>query len=384
MTTSVSLRQVVIHWGRIGCIGFGGPPAHIALLRQLCVVDKKWLTEDYFEDAIATCNLLPGPASTQLSILCAWTVAGVPGAILGGLAFILPGLFLIIGLASLFLATSAPTWILAAGAGASSALAVVALHSGVTLMPSSWRRATSRNRWLLYVCAGVIAAMFAGAWVVVVLLVCGAIELIIRRVNTGSFSLAPTAMFFAALNNDSVRDSFFGSLVWTAFKVGALSYGGGFVIIPLMFEDAVQRFSWMTESQFLDGVVLGQITPGPVVHTVAVVGFAAGGVVGAALAATVAFVPSFVLVGFGAKYFDKIRMNVSVRSFLDGAGPSAIGAILGVAVPLLLSLSQNWQYVFAALSGVIVFVLRRSTFQTLLLMATAGVLAVQFGLNVPS
>ena len=384
MTTSVSLRQVVIHWGRIGCIGFGGPPAHIALLRQLCVVDKKWLTEDYFEDAIATCNLLPGPASTQLSILCAWTVAGVPGAILGGLAFILPGLFLIIGLASLFLATSAPTWILAAGAGASSALAVVALHSGVTLMPSSWRRATSHNRWLLYVCAGVIAAMFAGAWVVVVLLVCGAIELIIRRVNTGSFSLAPTAMFFAALNNDSVRDSFFGSLVWTAFKVGALSYGGGFVIIPLMFEDAVQRFSWMTESQFLDGVVLGQITPGPVVHTVAVVGFAAGGVVGAALAATVAFVPSFVLVGFGAKYFDKIRMNVSVRSFLDGAGPSAIGAILGVAVPLLLSLSQNWQYVFAALSGVIVFVLRRSTFQTLLLMATAGVLAVQFGLNVPS
>ena len=384
MATSVSLREVVTQWGRIGCIGFGGPPAHISLLRQLCVVEKKWLTEDYFEDAIATCNLLPGPASTQLSILCAWTVAGLPGAILGGLAFILPGLVLIIGLASLFLATSAPTWILAAGAGASSALAVVALHAGVTLVPSSWHRATSHVRWLLYVSAGAIAAIFAGAWVVVVLLICGAIEMTIRRTHAGPFSLTPFMTFLGALNHDSVREGIAGSLVWTAFKVGALSYGGGFVIIPLMFEDAVERFSWMTESQFLDGVVLGQITPGPVVHTVAVVGFAAGGVFGAVLAAAVAFVPSFLLIGFGARHFEKIRMNVSVRSFLDGAGPGAIGAIIGVAVPLLLSLSQNWQYVFAALSVVIVFVLRRTTFQTLLLMATAGVVVVQCGLSLPS
>lgn len=384
MAASVSLREVVTQWGRIGCIGFGGPPAHISLLRRLCVVEKKWLTEDYFEDAIATCNLLPGPASTQLSILCAWTVAGLPGAILGGLAFILPGLVLIIGLASLFLATSAPTWILAAGAGASSALAVVALHAGVTLVPNSWHRATSHVRWLLYVSAGAIAAIFAGAWVVVVLLICGAIEMTIRRTHAGPFSLTPFMTFLGALNHDSVREGITGSLVWTAFKVGALSYGGGFVIIPLMFEDAVERFSWMTESQFLDGVVLGQITPGPVVHTVAVVGFAAGGVFGAVLAAAVAFVPSFLLIGFGARHFEKIRMNVSVRSFLDGAGPGAIGAIIGVAVPLLLSLSQNWQYVFVALSVVIVFVLRRSTLQTLLLMATAGVVVVQCGLGLPS
>ena len=89
MSHQVGLVDVALQWGRIGCVGFGGPPAHISLLRDLCVKKKQWLTDEYFEDAIATCNLLPGPASTQLSILCAWTIAGVPGAIIGGLAFIL-------------------------------------------------------------------------------------------------------------------------------------------------------------------------------------------------------------------------------------------------------------------------------------------------------
>src|SRR5271157_5944405 len=80
----VGLREILTQWGRIGCIGFGGPPAHISLLRELCVTRRGWLSEDEFEDAIATCNLLPGPASTQLAILCAWRVAGPAGARCGG------------------------------------------------------------------------------------------------------------------------------------------------------------------------------------------------------------------------------------------------------------------------------------------------------------
>src|SRR5436189_6411898 len=114
----ITLREVVVQWGRIGCTGFGGPPAHIALLRELCVDRRRWLSAEDFEDAIAACNLLPGPASTQLAIFCAWRVAGVPGALLGGLAFIVPGLVLIVALAALFLAASPPEWILGTGAGA--------------------------------------------------------------------------------------------------------------------------------------------------------------------------------------------------------------------------------------------------------------------------
>ena len=117
-THSPSLATVAVRWGRLGCVGFGGPPAHITLLRKLCVNDNRWITENAFEDAIAACNLLPGPASTQLAIFCAWRVAGPLGAIVGGLAFILPGLALILALAALFLASSPPTWVLGAGAGA--------------------------------------------------------------------------------------------------------------------------------------------------------------------------------------------------------------------------------------------------------------------------
>lgn len=384
MPALVPLREILWHWGRIGVVGFGGPPAHIALLRQLCVVEKKWLSDDYFEDGIATCNLLPGPSSTQLSILCAWSVAGLPGAFVGGLAFIIPGLIAIIGLASVFLSSSAPQWVLAAGAGASSALAIVALHSGFSLIPASWKRTPSRLRWIFYVTAGVIAAMLAGSWVVVVLVGCGMFELFTRRMRDASLSVAPVIALAVAMHTETVRQGITGSLIWTALKVGALSYGGGFVIIPMIFTDAVERFSWMTESQFLDAVVLGQITPGPVVHTMSAVGFAASDVSGALVAALVAFGPSFLLIGVGARHFEKIRLNVSIRSFLNGAGPAAIGGILGVSVPLLMSLSAQWQFVLAALSLFIVLALKRSPFQTLLITATLGVIVVQAGMSLPT
>ena len=111
------LAAILREWGRIGCIGFGGPPAHIALLRELCVTRRGWLTEHEFEDALAVMNLLPGPASTQLAIYGAWQVGGIPGALVGGLSFIVPGLVLILALAALFLRGSSPDWVRGAGAG---------------------------------------------------------------------------------------------------------------------------------------------------------------------------------------------------------------------------------------------------------------------------
>src|SRR3954453_9994508 len=131
----VRLATVLREWGRIGCIGFGGPPTHIALLRKLCVYDRQWLDAQEFEDAIAACNLLPGPASTQLAIFCAWRVRGRIGALVGGVAFIVPGLILILLLAALFLRGDPPTAVKAAGAGAGAAVAAVAIHAGAALVP---------------------------------------------------------------------------------------------------------------------------------------------------------------------------------------------------------------------------------------------------------
>ncbi len=163
------------------------------------------------------------------------------------------------------------------------------------------------------------------------------------------------------------------SVAWVAIKVGGLSYGGGFVIIPLMQADAVGHYHWMTSAQFLDAVALGQITPGPVVQTVAVVGYAAAGLAGGLLAALVAFTPSFVFVLAGGPRFDRIRGDQRARAFLDGAGPAAIGAILGSAISLTRALAHPWQYAVLAAALIMLLALRRGVVLTLLAAATIGV-----------
>jgi chromate transporter len=173
------------------------------------------------------------------------------------------------------------------------------------------------------------------------------------------------------------------ALVWVAFKVGALSYGGGFVIIPLMQSDAVNHYHWMTNAQFLDAVALGQVTPGPVVQTVAVVGYAAAGVAGGILAALVAFSPSFAFVLLGAPRFDRLRNNRRARAFLNGAGPAAIGAIVGVAVPLARALSEAWQFAILAAAVVALFPLRRSVVVTLVSAGIVGAVVVLLGAPLP-
>jgi chromate transporter len=377
------LLVIIREWGRIGVIGFGGPPTHIALLRQRCVSERRWIDAAEFEDAIATCNLLPGPASTQLAIYCAWRLQGTAGALVGGASFIVPGLVLILGLSALFLAGSPPSWVKGASAGAGAAVAAVAVHAGASLVPASWHRAqgASPARWLAYLSAGAAAAAVVGPWLVLVLLGCGLVELSVqraRRRGTGNAGIVPVPLVGAAAVGGGLL-----ALTWVAFKVGALSYGGGFVIIPLMQGDAVNHYHWMTSAQFLNAVALGQITPGPVVQTVAVVGYAAAGVGGGLLAAVVAFSPSFAFVMLGGSRFDRLRHDRRAGAFLDGAGPAAIGAIFGAAIPLARALVEPWQYAVLFGAAVLLLVLRRGIVATLVSAGLVGVLVGLAGGPIP-
>jgi chromate transporter len=162
------------------------------------------------------------------------------------------------------------------------------------------------------------------------------------------------------------------ALVWVAFKVGALSYGGGFVIVPLMQHDAVSTYHFMTAPQFLNAVALGQVTPGPVVQTVAVVGYAAAGIGGGLLAALIAFAPSFLFVLVGGPRFDQLRRNAPVQAFLTGAGPAVIGAIAGSAIPLGQSLQHLWQIPILAAAALWLFVIRRGVVSVLLITGVVG------------
>jgi chromate transporter len=382
---SPTLWTVGCEWGRLGCIGFGGPPTHIKLLRELCVTRRGWLDPAEFEDAIATCNLLPGPASTQLAIFCAWKVRGPTGALVGGCAFIAPGLILILALAAVFLANHAPGWVLGAAAGAGAAVPAVALHAASGLVPASWKRIGTRRsqrwRWLGYAMIGAVAGAAIGPYLVLVLLTCGLIEIIVRRpgqVVRGSSAgtLSPAVIVPAAAVGG------LGAVAWVAFKVGALSYGGGFVIIPLMQHDAVNTYHWMSDVQFLNAVALGQITPGPVVQTVAAIGYAAAGVGGGLLAAVIAFAPSFLFVLIGAPRFDRIRANTTMESFLTGAGPAVIGAIAGSAIPLGLALQQWWQIPVLAGALLWLFAIHRGVVGGLLLAGACGTVVALAGVTI--
>ena len=308
-----------------------------------------------------------------------------------------------------------------AGAGAGAAVAAVAVQAGWSLAVPSWTRARQagpgrRFRWVAYLLAGGAAAATIGPWLVLVLLGCGLTELAIGQAlggspRTGAGANRPVAAASDAAGGTAAGGTAAGgtapgiaalpgiaaagrvaaavagggvlaSVAWVAFKVGALSFGGGFVIIPLMRADAVGR-GWMTSGQFLNAVALGQITPGPVVLTVSAVGYAAAGVGGGLLAALVAFSPSFAFVLSGARYFSALRTSRHAQSFLDGAGPAAIGAILGSAILLAGALSQPWQYAVLAGAAVLLLGLRRGVVFTLLAAAATGLAVALAGGPLP-
>jgi chromate transporter len=377
-------RVIAREWLRIGLIGFGGPPAHVTLLRDLVVRRERWMDARAFEDANAACSLLPGPASTQLSIFCAYRVGGPMGAVIGGLGFVVPAVLGVLVLSMLFLSSSPPLWVRGAGAGAGAAVAAVAVRAGSELVGPSYRHAMEghghRLHWLAYLVAGAAAAIAIGPYLVLVLLACGLFELSRRAWSRGAavIGLKPAGVITGVASSGGI-----GALAWTAFKVGALSFGGGFVIIPLMQGDAVHVYHWMTDAQFLNAVALGQVTPGPVVATVAAVGYAAHGIGGGLLAAAVAFAPSFSFILLGGGRFERLRGNELARGFLEGAGPAAIGAILGSAVTLAGAINEGWQVGVLAAAAVALLIVRLGVVITLVAAGAIGVVLALAGAPLP-
>ncbi|HEX2703965.1 MAG TPA: chromate efflux transporter [Solirubrobacteraceae bacterium] len=381
----VPLAKIALEWTRIGVTGFGGPPAHIALLRQLVVEREAWMDARSFQDANAACGLLPGPASTQLAIFCAYRVGGAVGALVGALGFIVPAIVSILLLSLLFLEHSPPLWVRGAGAGASGAVAAVALHAARGLVGPSFDRVRDhrarRARWIAYLVASTAAAALIGPYLVLVLLACGVLELLAQRSPSPALGLHGAPL--GALATTVVARGGIGALAWTALKVGALAFGGGFVIVPLMQADAVHVYHWMSNARFLDAVALGQVTPGPVVATVAAVGYAAHGIEGWLVASVVVFTPSLLFILVGAPRFERLRESENARAFLDGAGPAAIGAIVGAAITLAIALHTGWQFAVLVAAAFALLVLRRGVVQTLVGAAVVGVLAAIAGASLP-
>lgn len=319
---------------RLGVSGFGGPLAHIAMMEAEAVERRGWLSKAQFMEGLALCQMLPGPASTQLGIYIGYLRAGFRGAILSGLAFILPGFAIITSLTWLYSRYGTLPRIQGMFTGINPAVVAIVAFA-------CWRLGRSAVTTLpLGVLAG---AAFLATWLwqadaVLILLAAGCLGVLIERARgaAAGFALlaATPALPAAPIALPGVAGLPALDLAWLFFKAGAFVYGGGYIILPFVYREAVERYGWLDLRTFLDGIALSQITPGPIVNLSAFVGYQVGGFPGAALASAAVFVPAFAAILLAIPLMDRIRRAEAVQAFLRAVNAAVVGAILGATVPL--------------------------------------------------
>jgi len=319
---------------RLGFIGFGGPLAHIAMMEAETVERRGWLSKAQFMEGLALCQMLPGPASTQLGIYIGYLRAGLQGAILSGLAFILPGFAIITTLTWLYGRYGTLPQVQGMFTGINPAVVAIVAFA-------CWRLGRSAITTLpLGLLAG---AAFLATWLwradaMLVLLAAGCVGLLLERTRgaAAGFGLLAIAPALPAAPTALPGAAAFPALdlAWLFFKAGAFVYGGGYVILPFVYREAVERYGWLDLRTFLDGIALGQITPGPIVNLSAFVGYQVGGLPGAALACAAVFLPAFAAILLAIPLMDRIRRAPAAQAFLRTVNAAVVGTILGATVPL--------------------------------------------------
>jgi len=350
------LKELAQLFFKLGLIGFGGPQAHIAMIHDEAVMRRGWLQEEQFLEGVAICEMLPGPASTQTGIYTGYLRAGQLGALVAGVCFILPAFLIVLTLSwayfrfqgvpqieDLFLGISPVViavifgfcWKL--GKKAIKDWQGVAIALTVLLLSLVFRL----NILLLFLLAGLAGWVIyrpttpppagpsprASAWLAPLLPITQGIPSLLANLPSDPIAVSG----FWGLD----RIQAYAVPLSTFFlKTGAFIFGGGLVIIPLLETAVVDDFGWMTRSQFIDGVALGELTPGPVVITAAFVGYKVAGALGALIATIAIFTPSFLFIMFASPFLLRLRQNLWVKSFLKGVMPAALGAIAAAAIPL--------------------------------------------------
>ncbi|PSN16862.1 chromate transporter [filamentous cyanobacterium CCT1] len=396
---SARLKELALLFLKLGAIGFGGPQAHIAMIHDEAVARRGWFEEDQFIEGVAICEMLPGPASTQMGLYTGYLRAGQLGALVAGLCFIAPAFVILVVLSwayfrfqgvpqieDLFLGISPVVIAIILGFCWKLSKKVikdwqgVAIALAVLLLSLVFRV----NVLLLFVLAGVAGLVVyrpasssgrSSAWLAPLLPITQSGLTLLTTVPGETLAVSS----FWGL--DRIQD--YALPLFTFFlRTGAFIFGGGLVIIPLLESAVVDDFQWMTRSEFLDGVALGSLTPGPVVITAAFVGFKVAGALGALVATVAIFTPSFLFIMFASPFLLRLRQNLWVKSALKGVMPAALGAIAAAAIPLAAAaliqptLPRTVVAFTVGLAALVALVrFRRPTWQLVPAGAIAGLLA---------
>jgi chromate transporter len=328
-----SLREFLLYFLRLGALGFGGPIALAGYMQRDLVENRSWISRRDYMEGLALAQLAPGPLAAQLAIYLGWVRAGSLGATLVSAAFVLPSFLMVLVISILYVRLGGLPWIQAAFYGIGAAVIAVIVRSAFKLA-----RLALRRDWLLWTIA-LVNALVTG-WteseLVWVFLLSGIIATAIGawptrwRLRSHLASVILPAVVVAGVANPASA-----GLLWDVFwfftKAGAFVFGSGLAIVPFLHGGVVGGFRWLTERQFLDAVAVAMVTPGPVVITVAFIGYLVAGVWGAILASIGVFLPCYLFVIFPAPYFRRFNENRQLRAFVNGVTAAATGAIGGAA-----------------------------------------------------
>ncbi len=327
--------EVVLLFLKLGVTGFGGPAAHIAMMRDDVVRRRCWLSDQDFLDLLGATNLIPGPNSTEMAIHLGFRRAGWAGLLGGGVAFILPAFCIVLGLAWAYVEYGSrpqAEWLLYGIKPVVIAIVLQALVGlGRVALKGPLLVALSAAVLLLYL-LGVneVALLFGGAAAVLVVKGAGRLRAMSLPALAAPLFFLPAAGFASTTAaNFSYREMFLVFL-----KVGAILYGSGYVLLAFLRADLVTRLGWLTEGQLLDAIAIGQVTPGPVFTTATFAGYLLGGWWGAVLATVAIFLPSFVFVAASYPFIPLLRRSALAGAFLDGVNAAALALMAGVTLRL--------------------------------------------------
>jgi chromate transporter len=324
MSDRSRLSELAVLFGTLGIIGFGGPAAHIALIRREVVERRGWLTDAEMVDLVGVTSLIPGPNSTELAMLVGLRRAGRTGLVVAGLAFVIPAAAIVLGLAWAYVAYGTTP----AGEAILYGIAPVIVAIVVAAVIAFARTAL---RSPVTIALGVAAALLWLAGVNEIVLLAGAAVVVaMARLGTRSPMIAIIAPLTAggAVAVDLV------TLGAVFLKAGALLYGSGYVLIAFLRGDLVERLGWLTDAQLIDAVAIGQVTPGPLFTTATFVGYVLAGVPGAVVATVAIFLPAFVIVALVGPWVGRIRDRPITAALLDGVNAAAIGLMAAVSIQL--------------------------------------------------
>lgn len=330
-TSRGSIIEVALAFLRIGFTAFGGPAAHIGMFHDEFVKRRRWLSDQHFLDLLGATNLIPGPNSTEMSMHIGYVRAGLPGMLVGGACFILPAALIVLVLAWLYVefgTLPAAEWLLY---GIKPVIIAVILQAIWNL-----GRKALRSALLAVVGVGVLVLYLLGVNELILLFGGSLLVMLLHNLQRLRQSGAAAVLPFALLAQPAVTSIpfSFGELFVTFFKIGALLYGSGYVLLAFMRTDFVERLGWLTDRQLLDAVAIGQFTPGPVFTTATFVGYVLGGAIGAAVATLAIFLPGFLFVAVTNPLIPRLRQSPWLSALLDGVNAAAIGLMAAVTLEL--------------------------------------------------